>query len=89
VPGFGRQPLDEVIFTVAVLFRQRPDQHVAAVPECFNPVLAIDGGIGGCSPIIVVFDSEHGVFLQCSFKDVRAAKNPRSSSFYPAVQVGI
>ena len=63
VPGLGRQPLDEGVFTLAVFLRQRPDQYMAAVLERFDPVLSGDCGVGRCGPIVVVFDGEHGVIL--------------------------
>ncbi|MNE60641.1 hypothetical protein D3C80_1558020 [compost metagenome] len=63
VPGLGRQTLDKVVFTLAVFFRQWPDQHMAAVLQRFDPVLSSDRGIGSSGPVIVVFDSEHSVTL--------------------------
>lgn len=64
VPGFGGQPFDEYICTVAVLLRQWPDQHMASVLERFNPMLPGDRGVSRRGPVIVVFDGKHGRLLQ-------------------------
>jgi hypothetical protein len=63
MPGLGRQALDKRAFTFAVFFRQWPDQHMTPVLERFDPLFAGDGGIGRSGSVIVVFDSQHGVFL--------------------------
>ncbi|CAI8728340.1 hypothetical protein EMIT0194P_120122 [Pseudomonas serbica] len=72
--GLGRQSFDEGVFTVAILLRQWPDQNVATIPERFDPVLAVDCSIGGRSPIIVVFDGKHGVFLLCEWELERSKR---------------
>jgi hypothetical protein len=79
--GFGRQPFDERVFTVAILLRQWSDQNVATVPERFYPVLAVDRGVGGRGPIIVVFDGKHGVFLQCGLQGWHGGKKVAFESF--------
>ncbi|MNL16701.1 hypothetical protein D3C87_1377530 [compost metagenome] len=81
VPRLGGQALDKRVFTLAIFFRQRPDQHMAAVFECFNPVLSGDCGVSGSGPIIVVFDVEHGGILHPGLKVRRVATNPAVDSF--------
>ncbi|MNL24730.1 hypothetical protein D3C87_1461780 [compost metagenome] len=81
VSGFGRQSFDEGIFTVAILFRQRSNQHVTPVLECFDPVLAVNRSVGGCCPIIVVFDGKHGVFPPARFERLARGKGTAFESF--------
>jgi hypothetical protein len=63
VPGLGGQAFDEGVFTLAVFIRQLPDQYVTTIPECFDPVLASDFGIGFSGPKIMILDSEHRTIL--------------------------
>jgi hypothetical protein len=66
VPGLRAQMFDEAVLSLAVFFRQLPDQHVTTILERFDPVFPSDFGIGFRGPIIMVFDSEHDAILQPS-----------------------